>query len=151
MAKRDVVTTSTRAPQVHYSDDLLEKMMELVATGTSLSKVCELPGMPDRTTVLRWIAKDPNIKTRYDSAIAMRAEMHADQIIEIADTPASAEFCSPKDPSGVNHRRLQIDARKWIVCKLLPKVYGDKPETAAAILGAITYQWADDPSKTIDG
>jgi hypothetical protein len=26
----------------------------------------------------------------------------------------------------IEHRRLQIDARKWILAKALPKIYGDK-------------------------
>jgi hypothetical protein len=26
----------------------------------------------------------------------------------------------------IDHRRLQIDARKWLLAKALPKIYGDK-------------------------
>jgi hypothetical protein len=29
----------------------------------------------------------------------------------------------------IEHRRLQVDARKWIAAKLKPKKYGDKQQT----------------------
>jgi hypothetical protein len=28
--------------------------------------------------------------------------------------------------AGIQRNKLRVDARKWVVCKLLPKVYGDK-------------------------
>ena len=28
----------------------------------------------------------------------------------------------------IEHRRLQVDTRKWMLSKMLPKVYGDKQQ-----------------------
>jgi hypothetical protein len=36
----------------------------------------------------------------------------------------------------VEHRRLQIEARKWILAKALPKVYGDRIEAEHRLMGA---------------
>ena len=30
------------------------------------------------------------------------------------------------DMAGIQRNKLRVDARKWVVCKLLPKIYGDK-------------------------
>jgi hypothetical protein len=63
----------------------------------------------------------------------MQADYIFDQIIDIADT--TKEGVIIKDgPDGrevttadmIQHRRLQVDARKWVVSKLLPKKFGDK-------------------------
>ena len=35
------------------------------------------------------------------------------------------------DPERVNHARLRIQARHWLVAKLLPKKFGDRPERTA--------------------
>lgn len=54
---------------------------------------------------------------QYARARARQAEHYASEIIEIADTAEDAQLA-----------RLQVDARKWVASKLLPKVYGDKQE-----------------------
>ena len=56
-----------------------------------------------------------------------------DEILEIADTPQGGET-TKVGPNGtetrigdmIEHRRLQVDARKWILSKALPKTFGDK-------------------------
>ena len=37
----------------------------------------------------------------------------------------------------IEHRRLQIDARKWVAAKLRPKVYGD--ELDVDLTGALDF------------
>jgi hypothetical protein len=58
----------------------------------------------------------------------------ADELFEIANTPI--EGVKTKTTSDgkvetqtvdmIEHRRLQVDTRKWLLSKALPKVYGDK-------------------------
>jgi hypothetical protein len=58
----------------------------------------------------------------------------AEQVIEIADTPVAGERVEV-DADGVvtkitrhdmtEHRKMQMDARKWLLSKALPKKYGD--------------------------
>lgn len=56
-----------------------------------------------------------------------------DEIIEIADTPVLGEKrkvtengVEVTESDMIEHRRLQIDARKWALGKMNPKKYGDK-------------------------
>jgi hypothetical protein len=58
----------------------------------------------------------PAFATRYAQAKAEAAETWADAIMDIAD--------DPNIPS--DHKRIMVDARKWIACKLRPTVYGDR-------------------------
>lgn len=63
----------------------------------------------------------------------MQAEVLADEIHAIADTPLIGEKRTIKANGDeevvmgdmIEHRRLQIDARKWTAAKLLPRKYGD--------------------------
>ena len=60
----------------------------------------------------------------------------AEDILKIADTPVDGDTIKIYKDGGkeitksdmVNHRRLQIEARKWLLSKVAPKKYGDKLE-----------------------
>jgi len=84
-------------------------------------------------TFFQWMVKSDTLKELYNYAREVRSDVLFEQIIEIADTPM--EGTKMKDtPKGMiietgdmtEHRKLQIDARKWVVAKMQPKKYGDK-------------------------
>ena len=85
-------------------------------------------------TFYKWLIKSESFKEIYKYAREIRSDVLFEEIIEIADT--TEEGTKTKDtPKGVitetgdmtDHRRLKIDARKWVVSKMNPKKYGDKP------------------------
>jgi hypothetical protein len=59
---------------------------------------------------------------------------------EIADTPQIG-IKTVQKPSGtetthgdmIEYRRLQVDTRKWLLSKVLPKVYGDRLTAARRV------------------
>ena len=66
----------------------------------------------------------------------MRAERMVDEILEIADGPAlgynyhaaqgkSIAEIAARLSESIQHARLKIDARKWLVGKMNPKRFGD--------------------------
>jgi hypothetical protein len=59
---------------------------------------------------------------RYARAREHQFAYWADEIKSISDLTRS-------DMGAVQKARLQIDTRKWLLAKLLPKVYGDRIET----------------------
>lgn len=73
----------------------------------------------------------------YARAREDQADTLADQIIQIADTPMLGVKTKTDDEGNVEttegdmieHRRLQVDARKWIAAKLKPKKYADRVDT----------------------
>ena len=65
----------------------------------------------------------------------MRADNLFDEILEIADSIELGETITTKaggqevtQADMIQHRRLKIDARKWIISKLMPKKYGDSTQ-----------------------
>lgn len=67
-------------------------------------------------------------------ARAQLLERMAEEIHQIADTPVEGVTITTKADGGVEekradmieHRRLQIESRKWLLARLMPKKYGDK-------------------------
>lgn len=122
-----------------YSPELGAKICERIANGDSLRSICKEEGFPSKSTVLKWIFKDQNkeFSDQYDKAREIQAQLLADEIVEIADTPklgiiqkldASGAIIETKQEDMLGHRRLQVDSRKWYLSKVLPKIYGDKME-----------------------
>lgn len=109
-----------------YSPELAEYICNQIANGMSLRQVCTDETMPNKSTVMRWLAEDTQFCDQYARAREQQMDLYADEIIEIAD---SAE----PESGAVQKARLQIDARKWLAAKLYPKKYGDKTEVSASM------------------
>ena len=134
------VTTNARArgrkPRITYSPELLATILDRVARGEPLSRVCDSDDMPNRKSFFEWVAKDESIRRQYELAIEMRADLYAEETIAIADEEctyvkhgdgdAETEVEVAFDATAVARNRLRVDARKWYASKLAPKKYGDK-------------------------
>jgi len=120
------------------------RICERIAGGESLRTICAGDGMPAKSTVLRRLAVDETFRAQYARARETQMDALAEEILEIADTPQEGvrvEEGSDKDGAYektirddmLGHRRLQVDARKWLMGKLAPKKYGDKLEHSGSI------------------
>lgn len=66
----------------------------------------------------------------------------ADEIIEISDDSSGDVIVDDEgntrtDAERVARSRLRVDTRKWMLSKMLPKIYGDKIETTHK--GEVTF------------
>jgi len=128
-----------RGRPTKYSDEIIELLCEKIATSShGLKKICDSDDrFPAFRTVFTWLS-NPNyqdFKHKYARAREAQAELLADEIIHIADTPQ--EGVKKKQTINgieiitgdmIDHRRLQVDARKWKASKLYPKKYGERVE-----------------------
>jgi hypothetical protein len=121
-----------------YNDKIATRIYEDLAGGMTLQAVCRQPGMPAARTVLDW-AMDENhpFAPLYERARLLGYQVMADSILDIADdsrgdfvekTGHNGETTRVADSENVNRSRLRVEARKWILAKALPKIYGDKIE-----------------------
>lgn len=119
-----------------YSEDVALIICDRLADGESLKAICEDGDMPARSTVFKWLAENKQFSDMYARAREEQADAIFDEIIAIADTPMIGEK-TKTDKDGnvevqtgdmIEHRRLQVDARKWMAGKLRPKKYGEKLE-----------------------
>lgn len=129
-----------------YRLSCVEIVCAAIATSDKgLRRICDArkvedPNFPSKSTVLRWFDEDHELADLYARGKALQADHIFDQILEIADDSSEDEiFVGEDDESGASGKRvmnsefvqrskLRIDARKWVVSKLLPKKYGDRIE-----------------------
>lgn len=102
--------------------------------------------MPHESTVRSWVVEDRDgFSTHYTRARDIALDVMADELLEIADTPQMGVRTKVSDGKVeriegdmIEHRRLQVDARKWYLSKLAPKKYGDKVDVEHS--GGVTVQ-----------
>jgi hypothetical protein len=121
--------------EIPYTDELGDKICALISTSPyGLSRICaENDDIPKRAWIVQRLFDTPAFAAKYARAKEAQADLFAEEIIEIADTPVEATKTTLKDGKtetvtgdAVDRSRLQVDARKWLAGKLRPKKYGDK-------------------------
>ncbi|MCO1396406.1 hypothetical protein [Burkholderia cenocepacia] len=124
--------TAKKAPAkaVEFSQELFDRICELIASGGSVRSVCAGTGMPDRMTFNRWRKMTPELQAQYDQACLDRADAIFDEILEIADDSRLDTLATEKNGEQMNtewvtRSRLRVDARKWVLARMNRKKYGD--------------------------
>lgn len=111
-----------------------DAICEALASGDSLVKILRENGMPNYSTVMRWLGDDEAFRENYARAREAQGDAYADRIDDVADRVLSGEI----DPQAA---RVAIDALKWSAGKRLPKKYGDK--LGLDVNGAIKIERVD--------
>ncbi len=116
----------------NYSTEIAETICDRLAEGESLRVICGDAGMPNRSTVFRWLDRNEEFRREYAIARECLAETLMDEIIRIADD-SSGDYVEKTGPDGkvtwvfngenIKNCRLRIKARKWILTHLAPKKY----------------------------
>ena len=125
-----------------YTPELAHEICSRLTQGETLREICKSDDMPGESTVRLWALDDvkgvggEGFAAHYARARLIGYQSLFDQILEIADTPMEGTKTVVKSTGTetttgdmIEHRRLQIDARKWMLSKALPKLYGDKLTT----------------------
>lgn len=125
-----------------FSDELADKICDLLINGNSMRAICSAEDMPDRSTVLRWMDQNEAFAAKCARARMLQADYMDDLILETANA------CTVET---ANADRVRISAYQWRASKLMPKVYGDKMQHTGAddkpLFPAITVLFGDDPAK----
>ena len=124
------------------TNELEDDILSRIACGESLRGICAEDGMPNISTVIRWLAADEDFARKYTRAREMQAEILADEMLDIADDDKSDRI-DIKDKDGniikteqnnvaVARSKLKLEQRRWWAEKLRPKVYGNKVAVGGA-------------------
>lgn len=114
-----------------YTEELADKICAELADGKSMRMVCKADGMPDKSTVFRWLRTKDGFRDQYARAKEESADALTDEMLDIADD-SHLDYIDSDDGSvrvnaeNIQRSRLRIDTRKWLASKLKPKKYGDK-------------------------
>ena len=120
------------SPSTYNNEDGLTICAGL-SEGHSLLSIVDAMGIPYETA-RRWEEDVPEHAGNVARARVAGCHALADQALRIADTPQLGVVRTTKPDGSVEereedmtqHRRLQIDTRKWLLSRWLPKVYGEK-------------------------
>lgn len=134
-------STSKSGKPSFYTQDIADEFCRRVASGRSKRDVTRDPDMPHDSAVIEWLNRDEAFAVQYARACQDRADVIFDEMFEIADTPMIGEKIKT-DHEGktetttgdmIEHRRLQIDARKWALARMNPRKFGDKLDLSGRI------------------
>jgi len=106
-----------------------ERICDMIAEGCSLRQVAQVIGLTE-AAIRKWTKDDKEFGKHYTKAMVNRLEKMADELVELADADCSGPDGKP-DNALVQQRRLQVDTRKWILSKMLPRRFGDKIEISS--------------------
>ena len=115
-----------------FRQEVADAICAAIASGASLRKAAHEQGVA-APTVIDWVNARPDFSEQYARAREKGYALLADEIIEISDDSSSdvveTEHGQKTDAEVVARSRLRVDSRKWILSKMLPKVYGEKITT----------------------
>jgi hypothetical protein len=122
----------SRGRQWTFSEEIAGEILDRLAAGERLEDICREVHLPPASTVRSWAyEREPSkdgaltFADRYARARALGLERLADEVIAISDAPCTGSN-GEADNALVQKQRLQVDSRKWLLSRLLPKQYGDK-------------------------
>lgn len=118
-------------------EKLIERIIEQLAQGKSLTAICQQRGMPSRRTVQRWLQGDDELAERLLEARETGFGQFAEETLELVE----------KEPDA-NRARVILAARQWYLGKLSNafrekpvqigvQVNGDAGDAFAAVAGAL--------------
>lgn len=97
-----------------YTDERAQEICHRIASGESLTRICQSEDMPSKPTVYKWLRERRGFLDLYSHARDQQADSLFDDIVHISD--------EDDDP---RRAKVRIDARIWAASKLKPKKYGD--------------------------
>lgn len=116
--------------QRNMEPDKAAAVCDRIAEGLSLRRACNEIGL-NPPTFLAWCDKDAALNEQYAQARARGYQLLADELLEISDDSSGDTFTDDDgnvrtDAERVARSKLRVDTRKWMLSKMLPKIYGDK-------------------------
>jgi len=104
-----------------------------IAQGKSLRSILDADEkLPTVRSFLDWMGADGELAIQYAHARQTQYELLADEIVSIADENYTTDEHGVRErlsSEAIQRNRLRVDTRKWMLAKMLPKVYGDKLQT----------------------
>lgn len=126
---------STGRPTI-YTEEIANTICERLIEGQTIRQIAEDEAMPSKRTITRWATEPKHpfwplyVRAREAQCIGM-----AEEILEISDdgsndwmerTGKDGEISWQLNGEHVQRSKLRVDTRKWVLSKVLPRVYGDK-------------------------
>lgn len=122
-------------PTIYDPEIAAELLATIATTRHGLAYICDLKDyFPHPATVYRWLLDDKEFCEKYTRAKEDQLQVLEDELLLIADNTELGTMVTIKGDGTeerkmydmIEHRKLRIESRKWLMGKLKPKKYGDK-------------------------
>jgi hypothetical protein len=130
-----------------YNERKAKIICERLMLGETLVAICDDPRLPNRRTIIRWLADPRRVDFRemYYFSRRVAVESLVDEIVTIADDNSGDwQYTYDKDGEingikadneAIQRSRVRIDTRKWLAAKLVPRIYGDNTQVELGVTG----------------
>lgn len=119
-----------RGRKSSYTKAVAEAILERLAAGESLAKICKSPQLPPAPTVLNWVKDDRHgFSERYARAREVQCDVLFDRLHELSQKAlrvARGEPGTGEAGAKVQAVKLEIDTLKWILAKRFPARWADR-------------------------
>jgi hypothetical protein len=143
---QDEIATSHVGRPTLYTPELADTVLARLAAGETLKSICRFDGIPSEATVRGWALDDrEGFAARFARAREIGAYSMADELLEISDDGRN-DWVANNDPDNpgyalngenVQRSKLRADSRKWLMSKVLPKVFGDRQQLEHTGVGGV--------------
>ena len=119
--------------------EAVERILDGLANGVTLTVICAPQGMPAWRTVYDWMDADPELSAAIACARDAGWDKIATDALRIADTPQEGvrekvgkDGLEIVKEDMLGHRKLQVETRLKLLAKWDPKRYGEMVKHANA-------------------
>lgn len=122
-------------PDSPYRHDIAAFILPLLAQGKPLHRACRMAtaaiGTIDPPQFMMWVYADQELAKVYSQSRDIGYRLLADELLDIADQSDEDTFVDEHgmvrmNSEVVQRSKLRVDTRKWILAKMLPKLYGER-------------------------
>jgi hypothetical protein len=128
-----------------HTPEIVEHFLSELSCGRTLTDICGDSDMPSIRTVQQWAMENrEGFKARYEEAQQLGYRVMSHRIIDIADDSNNDRTTRQRkdggteqvaDPVSVKRSELRCKMRCWLLAKVLPKTFGDRPTVNAQLEG----------------
>lgn len=112
--------------EIPFTETIANTICDRLANGESLKAICSDEDMPSRSTVIRWINANEAFETQCAHARDEGVEVHMDRLHDIAEQVLTGAITPEQG-------RVVANSIQWLIMKLKPYKYGDKPPSNVTI------------------
>jgi hypothetical protein len=124
--------------EVAYTPETANLVLDELMAGRTLEDICADPDMPSAASVRRWVRDDrEGFAARYREAREVGCQVIGDQMLRIVDDRRNdwitwrredGTMARMLDPQRVNRALARVKTRRWLLSRMLPKQFGDRPD-----------------------